>query len=122
MDPDSTRGLLLIALLVVIEALFSAGRSALVNLRRGRLGERIGQKGTASPLVARLVEKPSRLLATTQIGMALTAALATAIAALTMTSPLQQSLTDSGVPVTIAQPLAVGLIVFILAFALLVLG
>ncbi|RMF26670.1 MAG: HlyC/CorC family transporter [Chloroflexi bacterium] len=68
------------------------------------------------------MEKPSRLLATTQIGMALTAALATAIAALTLTSPLQRFLTDSGVPVTIAQPLAVGLIVFILAFALLVLG
>jgi len=121
-DPDSTRGLLLIALLVLIEALFSAGRSALINLRRGRLGERIGQRGAESPIVARLVEKPSRLLATTQIGIVLTAAMAVAVAALTLTPPLRQYLTDLGVPVTIAQPLAVGFIVLILAFALLILG
>jgi putative hemolysin len=80
--------LLLIAGLVVFNALLAGSEIALISLRESQIA-RLERQGTAGRVVARLARDPNRFLATIQIGITLSGFLASAAAAVTLAVPLE---------------------------------
>lgn len=110
--------LTLIALLILINAVFAGTELALVSLREGQL-QRLETRGRKGALVARLARDPNRFLATIQIVITLAGFFASASAAVTLASPLAELLDAFG---RFAQPVAVVLVTLVISYLTLVLG
>jgi putative hemolysin len=110
---------LLVAALVLLNALFAGSEIALISLRDSQLARMEGRGGTARTL-ARLVRDPNRFLATIQIGITLAGFLASATAAVVLAEPLVEPL--SAVLGVAARPVAVLLVTVVLTFVTLVFG
>jgi putative hemolysin len=110
--------LILVAALVLINALFAGSEIALVSLRESQLRqlERHGRRGRA---LARLARDPTRYLATIQIGITLAGFLASATAAVSLAGPLVPLLGFLGAA---ARPAAIVTVTVILTFFTLVVG
>ncbi|WP_282696196.1 hemolysin family protein [Streptomyces sp. CC208A] len=111
--------LLLIAALIVLNALFAGSEIALISLRDSQLRRLRRRGGRAAARLARLVADPNRYLATIQIGITLAGFLASATAAVSLAEPLVPLLSFAG---GMAEPLAVGLVTVALTFVTLVVG
>ena len=122
MEPDSTRGLIAVVLLVALYGLFSAAKSAVINLRGARVNHLVDEDRRNAHLAARLAEDSTHLLATFQLWIALTGALATVVAAVTFVSPIQSALTRIAVLEPVSAALGVAIISVLVAFSLLILG
>ncbi|QBI20094.1 HlyC/CorC family transporter [Egibacter rhizosphaerae] len=109
---------LIVAVLVLINALLSGSEIALISLREGQLA-RLGERGRAGSALARLAPDPNRFMSTVQIGITLTGFLASATAAVTLAEPLVGPLAPLGAA---ARPTAVVLVVLALTFVALVAG
>jgi putative hemolysin len=110
--------LLLVAGLVLINAVLAGSEIALISLREAQL-VRLEREGGAGRVVARLARDPNRFLATIQIGITLSGFLASAAAAVSLAEPL--------VPVFglfggAAESVAILVVTLILSFFTLVLG
>jgi putative hemolysin len=77
----------LVAVLIVLNALFAGSEMALVSLRPGQV-DRLATRGGAGRALARLAADPNRFLATIQIGITLAGFLASAAAAVNLAEPL----------------------------------
>jgi len=121
-EPGSTRGLVAVVLLVIFYGILSAAKSAIINLRQARINQLVDEDRQRSRLVAKLSEDSTHLLATFQLWIAFTGALAMAVAALTLVSPLQTALAHLAILEPISAPLGVCIIVLLITFALLILG
>ncbi len=108
----------LVALLVVLNAIFAGSELALVSLREGQL-QRLQMRGGTGTILAKLARDPNRFLATIQIGITLAGFLASASAAVTLSEPLQGPL---GILGDAAEPAAIVLVTLILAYFTLVFG
>jgi len=87
----------LIAGLLMLNAYFAAAEIALISARKAMLLKR-AEKGSSGARVAiRLLEDPSRLLATIQIGITLVGFLASATAAVNLSAPMAEWLRGLGV-------------------------
>ena len=85
-----------VLLLIIIEAGFVAAEISLVSLREGQvraLSETGGRRGRT---VARLVGNPNRFLGAVQLGVTLTALLAGAFGAITLSEHLRHAIEDAG--------------------------
>lgn len=111
--------LLLVAVLVLLNALFAGSEIALISLREGQLSRLEGRGGTGRTL-AHLARDPNRFLGTIQIGITLAGFLASATAAVVLAEPLVEPL--SGLLGVAARPVAVVLVTVALAFVTLVFG
>ncbi|MEU7033508.1 hemolysin family protein [Streptomyces sp. NPDC046237] len=111
--------LVLIAALVVVNALLAGSEIALISLRESQLRRLRRKGGRGAARLARLTEDPNRYLATIQIGITLAGFLASATAAVSLAEPLVPLLSFAG---GMAQPLAVGLVTVALTFVTLVVG
>src|SRR4030095_8341983 len=80
--------LVLIGVLVFVNAAFSGTEMALVSLREGQL-QRLEQRSSTGALVARLARDPNNFLATIQVGLTLAGFLASAVAAVSLSEPLE---------------------------------
>ncbi|MFT7838440.1 hemolysin family protein [Saccharothrix sp. BKS2] len=111
--------LALVAVLVLLNALFAGSEMALISLREGQLRglERDG-KPSAKTLV-RLARDPNRFLATIQIGITLAGFLASATAAVSLARPIVPALSFLG---TAADAVAIALVTVVLTFLTLVFG
>lgn len=110
--------LLLVAFLVVLNAAFAGAEMALVTLREGQL-QRLEEGSSRGALVARLARDPNRFLATIQVGITLAGFLASASAAVSLASPVEELLEPIG---GAAGPLSVVLVTILLAYVTLVFG
>ena len=110
--------LVLIAVLVVINALLSGTEIALISLRDPQLA-RLAERGGTGALVAALARDPNRFLATIQIGITLAGFLASAVAAVSLAEPLLPAFSVFG---DAAETVAVVTVTVVLAFITLVLG
>jgi putative hemolysin len=110
--------LALVAVLVLLNALFAGSEMALVSLRESQVRqlEQLGKRGRA---VARLVRDPNRYLATVQIGITLAGFLASATAAVSLAEPLVPLLGFLG---NAAEPAAIVAVTTVLTFFTLVVG
>jgi putative hemolysin len=119
-DVDGIAGqLLLVAALVLLNAVFAGSEIALISLREGQL-ERLERRSRAGRALGELAREPNRFLSTIQIGITLAGFLASAAAAITLAEPLVEPL--SGPLGRAARPTAVFVVTAALTFVTLVLG
>ncbi|HUG47152.1 MAG TPA: hemolysin family protein [Candidatus Limnocylindria bacterium] len=97
-----------IAILIVINALFAAAEIALVTVRRSRIQQLTDEGSQRARRVHRLVSQPARFLAVIQLGITFVGFLAAAFAGASIVGTLQQAL--EGVPVLAPQAALVALL------------
>ncbi|RKT53875.1 hemolysin family protein [Saccharothrix australiensis] len=109
----------LVAVLVLLNAVFAGSEMALISLREGQLRalERDGRAGART--LVRLARDPNRFLATIQIGITLAGFLASATAAVSLAAPLVPLLSFLG---GAANAVAIALVTVVLTFLTLVFG
>ncbi|MDP8904316.1 MAG: hemolysin family protein [Chloroflexota bacterium] len=105
--------LVVIALLILINALFVAAEFALVKVRRTRIEQLVEEGHSGARRVARLVSQPGRFLAVIQVGVTFVGFLAAAFAGASIVADLERLL--STIPFVAAQA---GLISLLLVTAL----
>jgi putative hemolysin len=110
--------LALVAVLILINALFAGTEMALVSLRDVQIN-RLAERGAAGRTLAHLARDPNQFLATIQIGITLAGLLASATAAVTLSEPLVEVLAPLG---GLARPVAIVLVTVVLTFLTLVFG
>lgn len=88
----------LIVLLVLLNAFFAASEMALVSLNKNRLTLLANEGNEKAILILKLLEEPSKLLATIQVGITLAGFLASASAATTISRRLSSVLAGLNVP------------------------
>lgn len=109
----------LVAVLVLINAVFAGSEMALVSLREGQLKALEREGGAGSRRLVRLARDPNRFLATIQIGITLAGFLASATAAVSLAEPLVPHLAGLG---DAAEPVSVAAVTLVLTFLTLVFG
>ncbi len=112
--------LLLILILIMINAFFSASEMAIISLNKNRINH-LGEQGDEKAnLILKLLEEPSKFLATIQVGITLAGFFASASAATTVSKSFSIILKDFNVPYS--DRISVVIITIILAYITLVLG
>jgi putative hemolysin len=112
--------LLLLLALILINGLLAMARSALVNVRKPRLRQLVDEGVGSARTAERLAEDASRLLATTQLGMMLTAFFSGAVVAAVSAPPLAELLRPwLG---EASDPVAFVSVVFVAAIVMLIFG
>ena len=120
--PDFFTGFLIVLLLIILNGLLSMAEMAIVSSRRARLQQMAedGNVGAATALT--LLAEPNNFLSTVQIGITLIGILTGAFSGATMSDPVAALLMQIGLPPTVAQPLAVFIVVAIVTYVSLVAG
>src|SRR5690606_39835502 len=85
--------LALVAVLVLLNAVFAGSEIALITLRESQL-RRLERRGAGGRAVARLARDPNRFLATIQVGITLAGCLASATAAVSLAQPRSEEHTS----------------------------
>ncbi|HEX6341098.1 hemolysin family protein [Umezawaea sp.] len=111
--------IVLVAVLVLINAVFAGSEMALISLREGQLRTLEREGGRSARTLVRLARDPNRFLATIQIGITLAGFLASATAAVSLAEPLVPLLGFLG---GAANAVAVALVTVVLTFVTLVFG
>lgn len=113
-----TGQLVLVAVLVLVNAVFAGSEVALISLREGQL-RRLREDSSAGRILVALAGEPNRYLSTIQIAITLAGFLASATAAVTLARPLVEPLGFLG---EAARPVAIVVVTVLLTFVTLVLG
>ncbi len=114
--------LLVAVALIFINGILAMSELAVVSARRGRLKAMAdgGSRGAAAAM--RLADDPGRFLSTVQIGITLVGILAGAFSGATLGARLTTFLSDSGMPLRFAEPLAYGGVVALITYLSLIIG
>lgn len=112
----------LISILILLNGFFAGAEIAVISARRGRIQPRAQAGDRAAQALLRLKEDPDRFLATVQIGVTVVGTLASAVGGVAAVERLEPML--AGLPWigTVAEPLAVAVVVLPIAFLSLVVG
>lgn len=116
--------IILILALMFLNGFFAMAEMALVSVRRTRIKQLV-EEGVARALtVQKLLEDPTRFLATVQIGVTLIGFFASAAGAVTLARPLAGQLSRTGIPLIAdnAMGIAVVLVTLVIAYISLVIG
>ena len=116
--------LFLIALCIIINGFFAASEIAVVTSRRTRIKQLMDEGNKNADVLYKLKGKPDRFLATIQIGITLTAALASAIggaAAVKILKPLLKEVPIRFIAAS-SEAIAIGFVVIVITFFFLVFG
>jgi putative hemolysin len=116
--------LALIGVLILLNAFFAGAEMAVVSARTARL-RALAEDGSARAAAAlRLKEDPDRFLATVQVGVTLVSTLASAVGGVAAIERLEPAIAALPWPWlrALAEPLAVGIVVFVIAYLSLVVG
>ena len=116
--------LFLITICIIINGFFAASEIAVVTSRRTRVKQLMDEGNKNADVLYRLKERPDRFLATIQIGITLTADLASAIggaAAVKILKPLLQKVPILFIAAS-SEAIAIGLVVIVITFFFLVFG
>ena len=108
----------LVAILILLNAVFTASEMALLSLGEARVS-RLADRGRAGRALAHLTRDPNRFLATVQVGITLAGFLASATAAVSLAEPVAAALTMFG---GAARPVAIVLVTLMLTYLTLVVG
>ena len=103
--------ILLILVLTVINGLLSMSELAVVSSRPARLGSMAEKNDRGAQVALDLLAHPGKFLSAVQIGITLVGVLTGAVSGATLGARAGTALAASGVPVTVAQPLGVFLVV-----------
>jgi putative hemolysin len=116
--------LVLVALLIAVNGFFAGAEIAIVAARRGVVERRAAEGDRRARALQRLKADPDRFLATVQIGVTVVGTLASAVGGAAAVEQLEPMLAEASPPwlARVAEPLAVGLVVFAIAYLSLVVG
>lgn len=112
----------LIAVLIVINGLFSMTEIAVVSARRVRLLREAEEGSAGAATAVELQEKPDRFLSTVQIGITLVGILAGAFGGATVAQSLGDFLATFPVIAPYAPTIAFGIVILIITYFSLVIG
>ena len=114
----------LVAFMILLNGFFAGAEIAVVSARTGRLKPLADAGSAAAQAALRLKADPDRFLATVQIGVTLVGTLASAVGGVAAVERLEPFLAGLPFPFLqgVAEPLAVGLVVFAIAYLSLVVG
>jgi putative hemolysin len=115
---DTLLQIVVIIILTMFEAVFVAAEIALVTMRRSRIDQLVDEGNRSAQRVKGLVAQPGRFLAVTQIGLTFLGFLASAYAAVNLTTSLEELLAGSGLPVLASSAGALALIIVTLILSL----
>jgi putative hemolysin len=123
MDDGFLFELLLVAVLILLNGFFAGAEIAVISARRSRI-EPLASTGHRSALaLLRLKADPDAFLATVQIGVTVVGTLASAVGGVAAAERLEPFFGALGPwAARIAEPLAVGVVVVVIAFLSLVVG
>ena len=121
---DTILQLVVIVVLTVLDGVFVAAEIALVTIRRTRIEQLADEGNRAAKRVKGLIAQPGRFLAVTQIGLTFLGFLASAYAAVNLTTSLQALFESTGMPVlsTSAEALSLIIVTLILSLFTIVFG
>jgi len=116
--------LALIGLLILLNAFFAGAEIAVVSARTARLRGLAEEGDRRAAAALRLKEDPDRFLATVQIGVTLVGTLASAVGGVAAIEKLEPAIAALPWPWlrVAAEPIAVGIVVFTIAYLSLVVG
>lgn len=112
--------LLLILVLIIINAFFSASEMAIVSINKTKITHLANEGNKKAKLLLNLLEEPSKFLATVQVGITLAGFLASASAATNLSKPLAHFFDKFNVPAS--DDISLILVTILLAYFTLVLG
>lgn len=115
-------GILLILVLIAINAFFAASEIAVISARPVRIRQLAEEGHRTAGILLRLMDDPSRFLATIQVGITLAGFLASASAAVGLSKPVAAWLTALGLTRALADTAAVLAVTLAIAYLTLVLG
>ncbi len=115
---DAIGQLLVIVVLTLLEGVFVAAEIALVTMRRTRIDQLVAEGNRSAARVKRLIAQPGRFLAVTQIGLTFIGFLASAYAAVNLTSSLRAAFEGTGIAFLVSSGEALALIIVTLLLAL----
>jgi CBS domain containing-hemolysin-like protein len=110
--------ILVIIILTFFEGVFVAAEIALVTIRRTRVDQLADEGNRAAKRVKGLVAQPGRFLAVTQIGLTFLGFLASAYAAVNLTTSLEAVFKGTGWPIVSTSAAALALIIVTLILSL----
>ena len=110
--------LVVIVILTLLEGVFVAAEIALVTMRRTRIDQLADEGNRSASRVKRLIAQPGRFLAVTQIGLTFIGFLASAYAAVNLTSSLRAAFEATGVSFLVSSGEVLALVIVTLLLAL----
>jgi len=114
--------ILVILALVAANGLFAGSEIAVLTVRRTRIAELVEEERAGAAALSALRADPESFLATVQIGITVVGAAAAAFGGATLAAPLAAGFGALGVPVKVADDVALGLVVLVVSFLSLVAG
>ncbi len=116
--------IVLISIFIIINGFFAASEIAVVTSRRTRIKQMVDEERKNAKILLSLREEPDRFLATIQIGMTLSGALASAIggaAAVKEVKPLISTIPVAFIAAS-SEAISIGLVVVVITFFSLIFG
>jgi putative hemolysin len=116
--------IVLIAIFIIINGFFAASEIAVVTSRRTRIKQLVEQERRNAKILHSLREEPDRFLATIQIGVTLTGALASAIGGAVAVKALKPAISEIPIAIVAAssEAISIGIAVVIITFFSLIFG
>ncbi|WP_203566916.1 hemolysin family protein [Aestuariimicrobium ganziense] len=113
--------LALIFVFILIGGVFAAAEMALVSLRDSQV-KQLASKGKRGAAIEHLIRNPNRFLSAVQIGVTLAGFLSASFGGATLADDLAPVLARTGLPMSVASPLALVLITIIISYFSIVLS
>ncbi|WRS28280.1 hemolysin family protein [Oscillospiraceae bacterium MB08-C2-2] len=124
MEPDGSIWgyILLLAVLILCNAFFAMSEIAIITLNDNKLRKTAEEGSKKAKQILRLVEEPSRFLATIQVGVTISGMLASAVAADTFTGYIVYALRNVDISPSLVKGVSLVVITCALSYFTLVLG
>ncbi len=124
MEPDGGLWMYIILLLFLIltNAFFAMSEIAVISLNDSKLKKMAGNGDKKARTLVRLIEEPSKFLATIQVGVTISGFLASAVAADTFTEYIVYFFRDSGISISTIKAVSLVVITLLLSYFTLVFG
>ena len=116
------RDIILLIILIIFNGVFSASELAFLSVNRYKLKEEVKKGNKKAKRIEKLVNEPSRFLATIQIGITLAGFLASAFAADSFAEVIVQGSLFSNIEYAVAKPIVVVIVTVILSYFTLIFG
>lgn len=113
---------LIVLALILLNGLLAMSELAIVSSRPTRLKTRAAGGSQGARIALSLSEDPGRFLSTVQIGITLVGVLSGAFSGATLGIRLAEALPGLGIPVRLADPLGVGMVVVVITYLSLIIG
>ncbi|MCC6500158.1 MAG: HlyC/CorC family transporter [Anaerolineales bacterium] len=114
--------ILVIALLIIINAVFVLSEMSVASSRKARLQQRINEGDKGAKTALDLIQNPNLFLATVQIGITLVGVFVGAVGGATLARPLAALLENIPALAEYAESLSLGLVVIAITFFSIILG